>query len=196
LAIAPRTAFAPYRDPSPKAQAPTKGAELTGRAHCALAEPLPPRHGCPARQAPGSAPFPNCAATQASSLGPVNELVVVCCLGPATSSPEQPLPRWPSPDHAAPTLRPPPRRKYSRARASPRSSPATPQSSSPARLPELRQDAPPISPKGRIARPDFFLRSFVQTKGITVSTQIFPGVLVQKDSFLSFVFYLQFVKSI
>jgi hypothetical protein len=64
------------------------------------------------------------------------------------------------------------------------------------RSPELLQGAPPLSPKGHIARPAFFLRSFVQTKGITVSTQIFPGVLVQKVSFLSFVFYLQFVKSI
>jgi hypothetical protein len=84
LAVAPRTAFAPYRDPSPKAQAPTKGTELAGGAHYALAEPLPPRHGCPTRQAPGSAPFPNCAATQASSLGPVDELAVVCCLGDMT----------------------------------------------------------------------------------------------------------------
>jgi hypothetical protein len=111
LAITPRTAFAPYRVPSPEARAPTKGAGLAGCAHCALAEPLPPRHGCPAHQALGSAPFPNHAVTHESSLGPVDELVVSCCLGPATSSPEQPLPRRPSPDHATPALRPPPRGK-------------------------------------------------------------------------------------
>jgi hypothetical protein len=114
--------------------------------------------------APPTRAAPACPKTPCSS----------CChllLKPSRHAPEQPPPAEAAAGlrHARPSVTSSAVSKHqSRFPASPRASPATPRPSSPARSPEFLQVAPPPRPKDHIARSGLLLRSFVQTKSISV----------------------------
>jgi hypothetical protein len=90
LAVAPRTALVPYRDPLPKARAPIKGVELAAACIAPGTEP-PSRHcrrqWCP-RRAPPSGRLQRQHVLLLPALGLLVAFPFACCPGQAASSPE------------------------------------------------------------------------------------------------------------
>jgi hypothetical protein len=132
-------------------------------------------------QRPGELPSPSqlrpCA-THKPSHDPLGKLLVPCRPSRTSAAPHHGSRQPPPPVAGAPTRRPPPRPG-----GAPESNPwgwgpfphPFPAASA-GELAGFRRAAPATTPGDHLARSNIFPRSYLRTKGICVSSKIFPGV--------------------